>query len=115
MKKMKPTVSFDDFNKLDLRVGKVLQAFVPEWSQKAIEFKVDFGSEIGQKTILAGIKEYVSPKEFIGKNFIFVANLAEKQMGKSVSQGMMLMAVDENDKPTLIKVGARVKPGTIVR
>jgi methionyl-tRNA synthetase len=112
---MKPTISFEDFQRLDLRVGKVIEAFVPEWSQKAIEFKVDFGEEIGQKTILAGIKEFFNPQDLTGKSYIFVANLQEKQMGKSKSSGMMLMAVDENDKPTLIEVANNIKPGTVVR
>ena len=112
---MKPTVAFEDFGKLDLRVGKVLEAFVPEWSQKTIQFKIDFGSEIGEKTILAGVKNDFPPELFVGKQFVFVANLAEKKMGESISQGMMLMAVDENDKPTLIEVDKNVRPGTIVR
>lgn len=112
---MKPTVSFEDFNKLDLRVGKVIEAFVPQWSKKAIQFRVDFGKEIGQKTILAGIKEDFEPQDLIGKQYVFVANLAEKQMGESKSCGMMLMAVDEDDKSTLIEVDKSVKPGTIVR
>lgn len=112
---MKPTIPYEDFDRLDLRVGRIVEAFIPEWSQKAIELKVDFGPEIGQRKILAGIKEWITPEELRGKLYIFVANLAEKQMGKSTSQGMMLMAVDENDKPTLIEVDAHIKPGTIVR
>lgn len=112
---MKPTISFEDFEKLDLRVGKVLEAFAPAWSQKAIQFKIDFGEEIGEKTILAGIKEDFRAEDMVGKQYIFVANLAEKKMGESISSGMMLMAVDENDKPTLIEVNDTVKPGTVVR
>lgn len=112
---MKPTISFEDFRKLDLRVGKVLEAFVPAWSQKAIQFKIDFGQEIGEKTILAGVKNDFPPEHFLGKSFVFVANLAEKKMGESVSQGMMLMAVDGADKPTLVEVNNTVKPGTVIR
>jgi methionyl-tRNA synthetase len=110
---MKPTINYDDFEKLDLRVGKVISAVAPEWSEKLIESKVDFGAEIGEKTILSGIKNYYSPEDLIGKSFIFVVNLAERKMGESVSQGMMLMA--DGDQPVLIEVSSNVTLGSIVR
>ena len=84
---MKPIIQFDDFEKLDLRVGKVVSAIMPEWSEKLIEYKVDFGPEIGEKTILSGIRAWYKPEDLIGKSFVFIINLAERQMGKSISQG----------------------------
>jgi len=53
---IKPSINYPDFEKLDLRVGKVVAASNPDWSEKLLEFKVDFGEEIGEKTILSGIK-----------------------------------------------------------
>lgn len=112
---MKSIIDYSDFEKLDMRVGKVISATVPEWSEKLIEYKVDFGSEIGEKTILSGIKEWYTPEDIIGKSFAFVINLAERKMGQSISQGMMLMVVPESEKPILIEVDKAVLLGTVVR
>lgn len=111
---MKPVIQYSDFEKLDLRVGKIIAATIPEWSQKLLEFRVDFGSEIGQKTILSGVKAWYVPDDFIGKHYVFVINLAERQMGQGVSQGMMLMA-DVAGKAIPIPVKKSVPIGTIVR
>lgn len=111
---MKPTIQYPDFEKLDLRVGKVIAAVAPEWSEKLLEFRVDFGSEIGEKTILSAIKAWYSPEEFIGNNYVFIVNLAQRKMGESVSQGMMIMA-DPADKPQPFVVPAELLPGTVVR
>ncbi len=111
---MKSTIEYPDFEKLELRVGRITAAVAPEWSQKLLEFQVDFGPEIGERTILSGIKAWYEPDFFIGKNFIFVVNLAERKMGESVSQGMMIMA-DSEDKPVIVPVPEAVLPGTVVR
>lgn len=111
---MKDTITYPDFEKLELRVGKIVSAAAPEWSEKLLEFQVDFGAEIGQKTICSGIKAWYEPQALVGQSFIFIVNLAERKMGPSVSQGMMIMA-DSEERPTLIPVPNEVKPGTIVR
>lgn len=111
---MKSTITYDDFEKLDLRVGQVTSATVPEWSNKLMELTVDFGSEIGEKTIFSGIKEWYQPEDLINKKFAFIINLAERKMGPDFSQGMMLMA-DEEERPTLIEVSSEVKVGSVVR
>lgn len=111
---MKPTIEYADFEKLDLRVGKILTASAPEWSEKLLEFTVDFGSEIGTRTILSGIKQWYQPDEFVGKHFVFVVNLAERKMGESVSQGMMIMG-DGPEKPQPFSVPDEIVPGTVVR
>lgn len=111
---MKPTIVYPDFEKLELRVGKIISAAAPEWSEKLLEFTVDFGTEIGEKTICSGIKAWYEPEALLGQSFVFVVNLAERKMGESVSQGMMIMA-DADDKPVLIPVPADVVPGTVVR
>ncbi len=114
---MKPTIQYPDFDKLDIRVGKVIDASAPDWSNKLLEFTVDFGEELGEKTILSGVRKWYSPEDFIGSSFLFVVNLAERKMGEGVSQGMMLMA-DEDDVPTIIPVegkGGELAPGVSIR
>lgn len=111
---MKPTIQYPDFDKLDLRVGKVTAAVAPEWSQKLLQLTVNFGPEIGERTIMSGVKEWYTPEEFIGNSYVFVVNLAERKMGEGVSQGMMLMG-DENGKAVPLPAPANIIPGTIVR
>lgn len=109
---MKETIQFTDFAKLDIRVGRVVAASEPEWSQKLIELKVDFGPELGQRTILAGVKGYYSSAELEGNNYLFVVNLAERKMGQGVSQGMMLAA--DGSQPQLIPAPTEIEAGTII-
>lgn len=111
---MKPSIEYSDFDKLELRIGKVIAAEAPEWSQKLLKFTVDFGPEIGEKTILSGVKQWYQPEDFIGKSFVFVVNLAERKMGEAVSQGMMLMA-DEEEKPSIFSVPEEIAIGSSVR
>lgn len=110
---LKPTIMYDDFAKLDLRVGKVVAASIPAWSQKLIEFTVEFGPEIGQKTVLSGVRAWYQPDEFVGKNYVFVVNLAERKMGQGVSQGMMIMG-DQDDKAMPFCVPDDLEPGSKV-
>ncbi len=111
---IKSTITYDDFVKLDLRVGQVIEATVPEWSQKLIEMRVNFGEEIGERTILAGVQKEYLPEDLVGNKFVFVVNLAERKMGPAVSQGMMLMAVDENDRATKIQLPQEVSVGDVI-
>lgn len=111
---LKPVIEYQDFEKIDLRIGKVIAASSPEWSQKLLEFRVDFGEEIGEKTIFSGIKAWYQPDEFVGKHYVFVVNLAERKMGEGVSQGMMIMS-DESQKPVPFAISQEVSPGSVVR
>lgn len=111
---MKDTITYDQFSAVDLRVGKVTAAQAPEWSEKLLQFTVDFGPEIGEKTILSGVKQWYTPEEFVGNNYPFVVNLAERKMGPGVSQGMMIMA-DAEAKPTVFILPADIQPGTVIR
>lgn len=119
---MKNTINYQDFEKLDLRVGRVLEASNPDWSEKLLEFKVDFGEELGIKTILSGIKKFYEPEDFVNNFYIFVVNLEERKMGEGVSQGMMLMADPTSlklrgasEKPVPIKISEEVAPGAVIR
>lgn len=110
---MKDTITYEDFDKLELRVGKIIEAIAPEWSNKLLEFKVDFGEEIGTRTILSGIKQWYDPADFIGKKYPFIINLKERKMGESVSQGMMIMA-DSEQRPTVFAVDDSVPEGCVI-
>ena len=106
------TVSFSEFQNLDLRIGKVLKAErIPE-SRNLIRMKVDLG-EKESRTILAGIAQWYQSKDLINKSFIFVANLEPKKMMGEESRGMILCG-DIKGKAVLIPA-PDLPPGTIVR
>jgi methionine--tRNA ligase beta chain len=110
----KPIVTFLDFQKLDLRIGKVKEASFVEGSRNLITMKVDLGDDYGTTEILAGIGEYYKVEELLGKKYIFVANLDPKKMMDKYSNGMILVAEDES-KPILIEIDKRIKNGLIIR
>ena len=93
---MKPVIAFEDFAKLDLRVGKVIECTEKEGSEKLLRLKVDFGEET--RIILSGIKQWYEPEELLNKQFIFVYNLAPRKIMDEESQGMIL-AAEGKEKP----------------
>lgn len=114
------TISFDDFSKVDMRVGTVVEADVPEWSHWVLRIKVDLGEEFGVKTCFSGIMKFFKPEELVGKQFPFVVNLKPKNVGpdKEPSEVMMIMAVpkeDEETSPVLFSLQEPVPNGTKVR
>lgn len=111
---MKKSITYNEFDMLDLRVGEILEAEAPEWSKKLLKLTVNLGEEIGKRTIFAGVKEWYDPEFFVGKKGVFVVNLEPKKMNGEESQGMMLMS-DAEEKPTPIFVEAAVSNGTVVR
>ncbi|MDP1710428.1 MAG: methionine--tRNA ligase [candidate division WWE3 bacterium] len=104
------TVPFSEFQKIDLRVGKVKNVEEVEGLDKLYKLTVDIG-ETKPRTILAGVKEYFQPYELLGKSVVVVANLEPKEMGGVVSEGMLL-AAEVDGKPTLIVPEEEVRPGT---
>ena len=106
------TISFEEFSRLDLRVGTILACEEVENSYKLYKLTVDLGV-LGKREILSGIKKDFSPEELIGTQVLVAANLEPKQMAGLVSEGMILMAVDE-DKVTLLVPQKKVKEGTKV-
>ena len=88
-----PTIRYDDFAKVQLRVATILSAEPVEKSKKLLRLQVDLGTE--QRQILAGIKEHYAPEELVGKQIVVVANLAPREVIKGqVSNGMLLAASD---------------------
>lgn len=98
-------IKYNDFKKLDIRIGEVVEAVVPEWSHWVMKLKVDLGEEIGQRTIFAGIMHYYKPEELIGKQFPFLVNIEPRKIGPEgdMSQGMMLAADGKLDKPIQVE------------
>ena len=85
---IKETISFDDFEKLDIRVGTITSVSEVPQSKKLMKLMVDFGDH--HRSILAGIKqERVNPREIEGQQALFVLNLPDKKMAGEVSQGML--------------------------
>ncbi|MCL4338057.1 hypothetical protein M1271_00025 [Patescibacteria group bacterium] len=111
---VKDEISYTDFQKLDLRVGKVVKAESVEGSQNLIRVEVDFGTDIGKRKIFSGVAKWYKPSQLKGKKFIFLVNLAPKQMMHELSSGMILCA-DFDQKAVIIPVPKSIPEGTIVR
>ena len=107
------SISIDEFSKIDLRVGRIVEAEDVPGSKKLLKLKVDLG-ELGTRQILSGIKQWYRPEELIGKYVVVVANLKPKKMLGLESQGMILLA-DLPERPIFISPEEEVPPGTKVR
>lgn len=118
------TVNFEDFAKIEIRIGKVLEAETVEGSDKLIKTKVDFGRPdgkvqgLGIRTIVSGIRQWYEPEELIGKFLPYVVNLEPRKIMGIESQGMLLAAApidDEgNNAAVLMEIEKDVEPGTKV-
>ncbi|MDE6379294.1 MAG: methionine--tRNA ligase subunit beta, partial [Muribaculaceae bacterium] len=110
---VKPNVEFETFEKIDIRVGKVLECTKVKKSKKLLQFLIDDG--MGKRTILSGIAEsYEDPSVLIGKEICFVANFEPRKMMGIESQGMIMSAVGPDGKLTVISPSAEVVPGASV-
>jgi methionyl-tRNA synthetase len=109
---MKDIIDLDDYAKVEVRVGKIIEAVVPEGSNKLIQFRVDFGAEVGQKTIFSGIKEWYNPEELVGVKTTWVINLAPKKTPFGDSEGMLFCTNDVEGKPYIVRVGDEVEMGS---
>ncbi len=89
----KPEITFDDFQKLDLRVGKIVEASPIPNSKKLIKIIVDFGTE--KRQAVAGLLQYYKPEELVDKKCVFVLNLQRRMLAGVESQCMVLAAEDE--------------------
>ena len=117
-------ISIKDFQKLDIRIGTIVEAEVPKWSHWVMKMLVDLGPDFapndakamsgkkattgeGTRTIFAGIMHFYKPEDLVGKQFPFIVNLEPKKIGPEggFSQGMMLMAVEKSDKAVVVVEG----------
>jgi methionyl-tRNA synthetase len=107
----KTKISINDFAKVELLVGTVIECDGVEGSEKLYKLKVDLG-KAGKRTIFAGVAKYFEKKELVGKQGIFVSNLKPRKMMGDVSQGMMLFAEDSSGKFEMVTVAEKVENGT---
>ena len=104
-----PTVAFDDFMKLDIRVGKVLECEKVPKADKLLKFKIDDG--MGGRTIVSGIAKYYQPEDLVGKEVCFIANFEPRKLKGVESQGMILSAENADGRLIVIGPQGEVKPG----
>ena len=110
---IKPEVSFDDFEKLDIRVGHIKDCQKIKKSNKLLQFTIDDGSGT-DRTILSGIAKFYEPEQLIGTDVLFVANFAPRKMMGIESQGMILSAVNFDSSLSVTTTLGEVKPGSQV-
>ncbi len=111
---VKENVAFEDFEKLDIRVGLVTACEKVKKSKKLLKFHIDDGTPEG-RTILSGIAPYYpDPQQLVGRQVLFVANFAPRKMMGEESQGMILSAVNYDGTLSVATTSADVKPGSTV-
>ena len=111
---IKPTIAFEDFEKLDIRVGTVLECERVPKMKKLLKFKIADGLQ--DRTIVSGIAEHYAPEELVGKQVLFIANLAPRQFKNGlVSEGMILSAENFDGSLAVTSLLKEVKPGSEVK
>jgi len=105
-------VNFEDFKKLEIKIGKVLNAKKVEDADKLLKLEVEFSSE--KRQIISGIAEFYKPEDLVGKEFPFIVNLEPRTIRCLESQGMIL-AVDTGESVVLLNPDKEVPPGSIIR
>lgn len=106
-------ITIDDFAKVELKVGTVLEAEDVEGAEKLLKLKVDLG-EAEPRQILAGVKQWYAPSDCVGKQVVVVANLESRMMLGLQSQGMLL-AASSDDGPVFLTVSKQVSNGSKIR
>jgi methionyl-tRNA synthetase len=109
---IKSTIDFEDFQKIDLRVGTVINAEKIAKSNKLLKLEVDLGNE--KRTVLSGIAKHYSPEEIKGRQVQLIVNLAPRKMMGIESQGMILMAEDEDGNLSLLGPDKKTSSGSTI-
>ena len=104
-----PEISFDDFMKVQLRVGEIIACEPVPKSNKLLKETVKFGDEV--RTIVSGIAKHYKPEEMVGKKVVFVTNLAPRKVCGIMSEGMIMAAEDEDGTLSLIVPDKDIKSG----
>ena len=105
---IKPEITIDTFNKVDLRVATVIHAEAVPRAKKLLKLEVDLGEK---RTIVAGISDHYAPEELIGRQIIIVANLKPAKIMGILSKGMLMAATDDSGG-AVATLDKKVKPGT---
>ena len=106
------TITFDDFKKIEIRIGKIISVEKVEGSDKLLKLEVDFGED--KRQIIAGIAKFYAPEALIGKECPFAYNLAPRMLKGLESQGMILCPSDSSD-PVLLHPDKEVPPGSLIK
>ena len=109
----KPNISFDDFMKMDIRIGTILEAEKVVKTKKLLKLKIDTG--IDQRTVVSGIAEFFAPEDIVGKQVSILVNLEPREIKGIQSQGMILMAEDAHGRLDFVNPTSGIKPGSTVR
>jgi methionyl-tRNA synthetase len=109
----KAEIQYDDFAKMDIRVGKIIEAIRVPKADKLLQLTIDTG--IDTRTVVSGIAEHFSPEEIIGRQVSVLVNLAPRKMRGVESQGMILMAEDENGKLVFVNPSREINPGSEIK
>ena len=112
-KPIRENITFDDFTKLDIRVGTVLECAKVPKADKLLQFRIDDGLE--KRTIVSGIAQHYKPEELVGKQVCFIANLAPRKLKGIVSEGMILSAENWDGSLAVITPEKAVKPSSEVK
>src|ERR1043165_2608976 len=108
-----PTIEYDDFAKLDLRVATVVECKPHSNADKLLVLQIDLGGE--KRQICAGLRQFYGPETLVGKQIVVVANLAPRQMRGEISNGMLLAATDSaSGKVIVISPSEATAPGSKV-
>ena len=102
-------ITFEEFSKVELKVGRILSAENLPGYKKILRLIVDLGSE--QREIMSGLAKHYNPDEIVNKNVIVCTNLEPRKFGDQVSDGMILAASNDNGRPILLTVVEDTKPG----
>ena len=105
-------IEFSDWQKIEVKIGTVLEAQKIDKSDKLLQLSVDFGDE--KRQVVSGIAESYAPEDIIGKQFAFVVNLNPRTIFGIESEAMILAAHSENDKAVLLSPIEKVEPGSKV-
>jgi methionyl-tRNA synthetase len=109
----KPDISYDDFQKMDLRICTVLEAEKVAKTKKLLKLKIDTGVDV--REVVSGIAEYYAPEELSGKQVLMLINLIPKEIKGISSHGMILMVENANGELSTVEPGKAVKAGSTVQ
>jgi methionyl-tRNA synthetase len=110
---VKPTITLDEFKKIDLRVARVVAAEKVAKSEKLLKLQVEIGTE--KRQLVAGIAQHYKPEDLVGKLIVVVANLQPAKLMGNESQGMLLAASEQEGKLALLTVDAELKTGSLIK
>lgn len=107
------TISYKDFQSLQLVIAKVVAAEIVEGADRLLKLTLDAGEDLGERTVASGIRQWYQPEDLVGTSVVYLANLEPRTIRGIVSQGMIVAA--GSDEAILLHPDRAAAPGTIVR